>query len=625
MSIPPVARVSRPQPIRTSSPALPLLPSQRPRPAVLCRSGAGPNGSGAQQPEQPAPTPNPAPATAATVAIDKPVFLGLTLLTWQKAIALGLMFFAILFNYTILRNTKDVLVVTAPGSGAEAIPFLKTLDLPIAVLFTVTYTALANRLSNDALFYACLLPFIGFFGFFGFAIYPNKDWLHPTTFCNKIAPILGDRWSAPLALLQSWTYSAFYLVAEMWGSVVVSLLFWGLANQIMTVDEAATFYPLFGMGANLSLIVAGNMTHRLSAMRASLPPGVDGWGVALQCLMGAVVLNGVVIAGLHWALQKWVLPRVQEQRVALAAAGKGAAIKPKKPKTKMSMGESFKFLASSPYIRDLATMVVSFAVALQLVEVTWKSKLKTAYPSPADYSAFMGRFSEVVGMVTLGMMLVGRFVIKRFGWGVGAMATPAVILSTSIIFLGLVLAEGPLTAPLAVLGTTPLMAAVLVGSLQNVFSRSAKYSLFDPCKEMAYIPLDDEVKSKGKAAVDVVGNLLGKSGGAVVQQAAIFTFGSLAASTPYLGIILTILIVNWMRSVLSLEKQFHALMGQQKEEQEAHAQAHADAQEAAEGANGNGSHVSNGSSNGAAAAAAPAVASGEGQPPAAPSPAPAAA
>ncbi len=58
---------------------------------------------------------------------------------------------------------------------------------------------------------------------------------------------------------------------------VVSLLFWGLANQIMTVDEAATFYPLFGMGANLSLIVAGNVTHRLSEMRATLPPGVDGW------------------------------------------------------------------------------------------------------------------------------------------------------------------------------------------------------------------------------------------------------------------------------------------------------------------------------------------------------------
>ena len=44
----------------------------------------------------------------------------------SQVVPLGFMFFCILFNYTILRDTKDVLVVTAPGSGAEIIPFLKT-------------------------------------------------------------------------------------------------------------------------------------------------------------------------------------------------------------------------------------------------------------------------------------------------------------------------------------------------------------------------------------------------------------------------------------------------------------------------------------------------------------------
>ena len=37
----------------------------------------------------------------------------------EKVIPLALMFFCILFNYTILRGTKDVLMITAPNSGAE--------------------------------------------------------------------------------------------------------------------------------------------------------------------------------------------------------------------------------------------------------------------------------------------------------------------------------------------------------------------------------------------------------------------------------------------------------------------------------------------------------------------------
>ena len=51
-------------------------------------------------------------------------------------LSVAMMFFFILFNYTILRDTKDVLMITAKGSGAEVIPFIKTyVNLPVSSTF----------------------------------------------------------------------------------------------------------------------------------------------------------------------------------------------------------------------------------------------------------------------------------------------------------------------------------------------------------------------------------------------------------------------------------------------------------------------------------------------------------
>lgn len=64
---------------------------------------------------------------------------------------------------------------------------------------------------------------------------------------------------------------------------------------------------------------------------------------------------------------------------------------------------------------------------------------------------------------------------------------------------------------------------------------------------------------KGKAAIDVVCNPLGKSGGALIQQFMILTFGSLANSTPYLGGILLMIVLAWLGAARSLDLQFSVL------------------------------------------------------------------
>ncbi|KAF6141180.1 hypothetical protein GIB67_018270, partial [Kingdonia uniflora] len=265
--------------------------------------------------------------------------------------------------------------------------------------------------------------------------------------------------------------------------------------------------------------------------------------MSLKGMMTIVVLLGLVICGIYWGMNRLIKTE-------------GDRTKKKKVKTNMGTMESLKFLLSSRYVRDLATLVVAYGISINLVEVTWKSKLRAQFPSPNEYSAFMGDFSSCTGIATFTMMLLSRVIFRKFGWGIAAAITPAVLLVTGVAFFSLVLFSNPLTPLFGSLGVTPLLAAVYVGALQNIFSKSAKYSLFDPCKEMAYIPLDEDTKVKGKAAIDVVCNPLGKSGGALVQQFLILTCGSLANSTPYLGGVLLIIVLAWLAAARSLDHQF---------------------------------------------------------------------
>ena len=87
--------------------------------------------------------------------------------------------------------------------------------------------------------------------------------------------------------------------------------------------------------------------------------------------------------------------------------------------------------------------------------------------------------------------------------------------------------------------------------------------MFDPTKEMAYIPLDPESKAKGKAAVDVVGARLGKSGGAAIGQVLTAIVGPSAIMyTPHAFGLTVIFVLIWIGAVGGLSTRFKALTGE---------------------------------------------------------------
>lgn len=479
----------------------------------------------------------------------------------KKFLPMFFLFFFINFNYTILRDTKDTLIVTA--TGAETIPFLKFWGVvPAAIIFMLIFTKLSNVVKRERLFMGLMAFFGLFFGLFATVLYPNSDALTPIAFTDWMYAHLPQGFRGLIGMIRSWPSSLFYIMAELWGSAAISLLFWGFANQITKVAESKRFYALFGLGANLAMFPSGMLIKKFANIKSLLPPEVDAWSVTLLYTMGAVVVACGAAIATYWWINKEVLtdPRFYDPNEVK---------KDKKSKPKMSIKESLLFVAKSPYLGCIAMLVIGYGMSINLVEVAWKSQLKLQYPNPNDYQNFMGSFSMVTGALTIFMMLfVGGNVIRRLGWGVAALFTPVVLAITGIAFFIFMIFQSQLTGFVAMFGTSPLMLAVIFGMIQNVLSKSTKYSMFDPTKEIAYIPLDAEIKLKGKAAVDVVGGRLGKSGGSLVLQLLVIMFNasSVVQVAPYTAVILLITLAGWIFAARSLNKRFLDLSAQREKE-----------------------------------------------------------
>jgi AAA family ATP:ADP antiporter len=90
--------------------------------------------------------------------------------------------------------------------------------------------------------------------------------------------------------------------------------------------------------------------------------------------------------------------------------------------------------------------------------------------------------------------------------------------------------------------------------MQNISTKASKYSLFDPTKEMAYIPLDEESKVKGKAAIDVIGGRAGKSGGGLINMAVGKIFNGHAFTVAIASMTVVICLTWWWAvKMLSVE------------------------------------------------------------------------
>jgi len=454
----------------------------------------------------------------------------------KRILPLSFLLFLVCFNYSMLRCMKDTVVVTA--SSAAVIPFIKVWTLlPMAVIFTFFYAKISSWFSRQTVFYLIVSAFLAFFLVFSFLLYPHSENFHLTNSANWLKTVLPVGMSGFIAMIEYWSFTLFYIIAELWSNIVLSILTWGFINEITNLKEAPRFYTVLSVASNVAAIAAGVCANVF--VSGSLR---HDWQQSQQYMILTIVVSGI----LTMLLYRYLNARLDQDRRNDSQEGFAH------DRLKFSLSESMREVRKSKHLFYLAVIVVAYFFVMNTVEVIWKEQLRLLYPTPTDFSFYMNTLTTWIGIVSTCLGIFVGILISRFGWTKTAMLTPMVMLVTSLLFFVFVVFQNDLAAITSLVGTSPLVVAVFIGGLQNCLSKGAKYSVFDATKEMAFIPLSKMSKIRGKAVIDGIMSRVGKSGASLALQSTILMFGGLLLSTPYITGIMLAVIVGWIYSTRSL-------------------------------------------------------------------------
>lgn len=473
----------------------------------------------------------------------------------KKFLPMCFLMFCILFVYSMVKDLKDVFIQTyAIGGGVHLLASLKLFFvMPVALIAVMIFSTLVDKFGKSKTFYIIISSFLLFYAIFGLIIFPNIDKLQGS-------PEQLKHWQTvcPIFLYNiipcfvNWAYTLFYVFSEMWGTMVISLLFWQFANQVTRKSEVKRFFGLFSTIGNMGVIFAGNTLKAMANVENE-----EAFDAHVKILMGGVIVFGVLTMLIHKYIDSVVMkdPRFKNDD----------EVSSKKSKEKVGTMQGIKILCKSKYLRLISVLVIGFGFCNNFVEFLLKEKMRDLFPTKTAYSNMTSNLTIVTGIFAILANLVSANILRRCKWKTSAMATPMILLTLGGAFLGLVL-WGERVSP-QLLGFNVLGLAVAFGISVDALAKSSKFSLFDTTKSMAYLPLDDDTKTKGQAAVEVIAGRLGKVGASAIQYVlmGIIDVGSKLSS--HLFVIIPVFLATvcgWIASVFKLSDKYEKAVGKNK-------------------------------------------------------------
>lgn len=445
----------------------------------------------------------------------------------------ALMFCLILLlniNFTILKSVRSTLAVNDLGTGAGMIPIFELCGaLPASILMTWGLTWLLNRISIQKVFFVAISLFLSFFLIFALIVYPFIESWRQQEGSNSI-------------ILQICSMS-FYIMGELWKPALTVILFWGLVNQYMPLLEAKKLYAPLMLGGSIGSILAGPLVSFCTSESFwkcyAIAP--EHWTHALTLMMLVVVMLGTISAYLYYRL--WLCLITLPQNIATAST------------SKFSLKESIGLCFHNPQLRLLSWIVIADYIAYSLGEVIFLDVLKQRFPSTCEYCGYLGSLASWSGVFTvISALSITPYALQHCRWVAAAIATPICLIITQGAFFIFLCGKSFTEAWFGWSEAEAIGVIVLMGSIQYCLCRTAKYTLFDSSKELAYVLMPSELKMKGKLVVDGICARIGRGSASITSIILINAFGGVIASSFLTGVIAITVGCSWAFTTCKLGK-----------------------------------------------------------------------
>lgn len=319
---------------------------------------------------------------------------------------------------------------------------------------------------------------------------------------------------------------------------------------------------MFSLIGEIGALVSGLLIvfcSNFSKTQANAGITKGAFSTTLFIQMSIVLLLGCLLLGTFLWLNKKVLSNAD------FSAPKTSYVD---PRAKLGILKSFKLTITSPYLLGIAILFLAYGAAINLVKNVWKGELREFCPDANDYNAWMGRFSTTTGAISILTAVVAQKLIRRFSWRVVASITPITLMITVLVFYTFLMYKNYAGNNILLLGVSLSFLTVLAGFMQVSISKGVKYTVFDPTVQMAYIPLEPELRSKGQAIIGALGTDGGKAIGAFIQSNLLIIAGGNVKLSDFADILcalVTVIVIGWLFAISGLSKRFEAMTAHGKE------------------------------------------------------------